>query len=53
MIPDEPANDEVPVPRVKWYRSWPKVQILLIGTIALGGIGCMCVAFVLVAAWQR
>ena len=50
---DDPPNDDAPPPRVKWYRSWPRLQILLIGGIALGGIACMCVVFVLVAAWRR
>ncbi len=53
MSADEPAADDASAPRVKWYRSWPRLQILLIGGIALGGIACMCVAFVLVAAWRR
>jgi hypothetical protein len=53
MSADEPATDDAPARPVKWYRSWPQLQILLIGGIALGGIACMCVAVVLVVAWRR
>ncbi len=53
MTADDGRDEEAPVPRVRWYRNWPRLQILLIGGIALGGIACMCVGFVLLAAWRR
>lgn len=48
------TDAELPaIDRKRWFRSWPHVQLLLIGLVAIGGIVCMCVVVFLLAASRQ
>ena len=55
-VPERGEEDGAPRRRRgmrRWLGDRPRLVILLIGGIAMGGIVCMCLGVAAVAYWQR
>ena len=50
VLPEDGVAPSARRPRTS--RISPRLSLLLIGGIALGGIGCMCLGVVALAIWQ-